>query len=136
MNKKKLLALPVVCVVVAMIGASVIAAGSVQKGIKVTDEDGNDITIDYSESETTATGPVLADLEGIQEQISAVNDKAKVEDAELVYKADITEDKAHDGTKTVTFNITALFLIHSPIVICSPFKLIVAIYSPLLIEID
>ena len=43
MNKKRLLALPVICIVVAMIGMAVMAASS-SKGFFVTDADGDDIT--------------------------------------------------------------------------------------------
>ena len=110
MNKKRLLALPVVCVVVAMIGASVMAAGSAQKNFTVTNEAGEDITANYSGSDFSLSDDDKASLvesfkniDGIQDQINEVNDKAKVEDAELVAVIDIEENVKTDGKKTVTF---------------------------------
>ena len=110
MNKKRLLALPVVCVVVAMIGASVMAAGSAQKNFTVTNEAGEDITANYSGLDVALSDDDKASLvesfkniDGIQDQINEVNDKAKVEDAELVAVIDIEENVKTDGKKTVTF---------------------------------
>ena len=110
MNKKRLLALPVVCVVVAMIGASVMAAGSAQKNFTVTNEAGEDITANYSGLDVALSDDDKASLvesfkniDGIQDQINEVNDKAKVEDAELVAVIDIQENVKTDGKKTVTF---------------------------------
>ena len=110
MNKKRLLTLPVVCVVVAMIGASVMAAGSAQKNFTVTNEAGEDITANYSGLDVALSDDDKASLvesfkniDGIQDQINEVNDKAKVEDAELVAVIDIEENVKTDGKKTVTF---------------------------------
>ena len=102
MNKKKLMALPVVCVAVAMIGASVMAAGSAQKNFKVTDESGTDITYDYSGNAFT-TDEKLADLgiDGLEDDIKAANKEAKIEDAEVVAAYEIKEDVSHSGKKTV-----------------------------------
>ena len=102
MNKKRLMALPVVCVVVAMIGASVMAAGSAAKNFKVTDENGVDITKDYS-GDAFSTDVKLADLgfDGIADAVKAANSEAKIEDAEVVAAYDIKEDVAHSGAKTV-----------------------------------
>ena len=102
MNKKKLLALPVVCVVIAMIGASVMAAGSAQKNFKVTDESGTDITADYS-GDSFSTSVKLADLglDGLEDRIKETNKEAKIEDAEVVAAYEIKEDVAHSGLKTV-----------------------------------
>ncbi len=102
MNKKRLMALPVVCVVVAMLGASVMAAGSASKAFKVLDEDQNDITVDYEGIEISSTFD-LSTLDGLQDKVTAVNKEAKVEDAQLVAAYDITETKAHSGDKTVIF---------------------------------
>ena len=112
MNKKRLMALPVVCVVVAMIGASVMAAGSATKNFKVEDEAGNDITKNYSYDDylPTVTADEIADsVKNMTEdadlvaKVAAVNDKANVADAELVVLYDINEDVATAGKKTVTF---------------------------------
>ena len=102
MNKKRLLALPVVCVVVAMIGASVMAAGSAQKNFKVTDESGTDITADYS-GDSFTTSVKLADLgiASIEDDVKAANKEAKIEDAEVVAAYMITENVSHSGMKTV-----------------------------------
>ena len=102
MNKKKLLALPVVCVVIAMIGASVMAAGSAQKNFKVTDESGTDITADYS-GDSFSTAVKLADLglDGLEDDVKAANSEANIDDAEVVAAYRITEDVAHSGKKTV-----------------------------------
>ena len=105
MNKKKLMALPVACVVVAMLGASVMAAGSAEKAFRVEDEDGNDITIEYEGTPISISGnEQLSDLDGIQDEIDAYNKEAKAEDAEIVaaYYIDPV-NKDHDGKKTVTF---------------------------------
>ncbi len=103
MNKKRLMALPVVCVVVAMIGASVMAAGSAQKNFKVTDESGTDITVDYSGDAFDAGSTKLADLglSGLEDDVKAANSEAKIEDAEIVAAYMITEDVSHTGKKTV-----------------------------------
>ena len=102
---KKLMALPVACVVVAMLGASVMAAGSAQKAFKVEDENGEDITIEYDGTPIGISGnEKLTDLDGIQDEIDAYNKEAKAEDAELVaaYYIDPV-NKDHAGVKTVTF---------------------------------
>ena len=102
---KKLMALPVACVVVAMLGASVMAAGSAQKAFKVEDENGEDITIEYDGTPIGISGnEKLTDLDGIQDEIDAYNKEAKAEDAELVaaYYIDPV-NKDHAGEKTVTF---------------------------------
>ena len=102
---KKLMALPVACVVVAMLGASVMAAGSAQKAFKVEDENGEDITIEYDGTPISISGnEKLTDLDGIQDEIDAYNKEAKAEDAELVaayYIDPVNVD--HAGEKTVTF---------------------------------
>ena len=112
MNKKRLLALPVVCVVVGMIGASVMAAGSAQKNFKVEDESGNDITKNYSYDDYLSTASPddvaqivksMSENDEIVSKVSAVNDKANVADAELVVLCDIFEDVTTAGKKTVTF---------------------------------
>ena len=112
MNKKRLLALPVVCVVVGMIGASVMAAGSATKNFKVEDEAGNDITKNYSYDDylSTVTADQIAESvksmtedDELVSKVAAVNDKANVADAELVVLYDIFEDVTTAGKKTVTF---------------------------------
>ena len=112
MNKKRLLALPVVCVAVAMLGVSVMAAGSAQKNFTVTDESGNDITKNYSYYDylSTVTADDIADsVKAMTEdadlvaKVADVNDKANVADAELVVLYDINEDVITAGKKTVTF---------------------------------
>jgi len=112
MNKKRLLALPVVCVVVAMIGASVMAAGSAAKNFKVEDEAGNDITKNYSYDDyrSTYSDDEVAEIvksmtedDELVSKVAAVNDKANVADADLVIMYDINEDVVTAGKKTVTF---------------------------------
>ena len=102
MNKKRLMALPVVCVVVAMIGASVMAAGSAQKNFKVTDEAGTDITKDYS-GDAFSTDVKLSSLgiDGLEDAVKSANSEAKIDDAEVVVAYNIKEDVAHTGKKTV-----------------------------------
>ena len=112
MNKKRLLALPVVCVVVAMIGASVMAAGSAAKNFKVEDEAGNDITknysyvdyrSDYSDDDVAEIVKSMTEDDTLVSEVAGVNDKANVADAELVIVYDIYEDVVTAGKKTVTF---------------------------------
>ena len=115
MNKKRLLARPVVCVVVGMIGASVMAAGSAQKNFTVTDEDGNDITKDYSldydvasaftdeEKSELFKNLIEGEEDTIKDLVSQQNDKANIEDAEMVVFVGIKENVQHTGNRTVTF---------------------------------
>ena len=112
MNKKRLLALPVVCVVVAMIGASLMAAGSAAKNFKVEDEAGNDITknysyddyrSDYSDDDVSEIVKSMTEDDELVSKVAGVNDKANVADAELVIVYDIYEDVVTAGKKTVTF---------------------------------
>lgn len=105
MNKKRLMALPVVCVVVAMIGASVMAAGSATKAFKVEDKDGNDITKLYDGTETTCAYDITEDSwDFLDDDIKDVNSEAKRADAKLVAAYVIDANSAVPaGNKTVTF---------------------------------
>ena len=105
MNKKRLLALPVVCVVVAMIGASVMAAGSATKAFKVEDQEGNDITKLYDGTEVTCPYDITEDAwKNLDDDIEAVNSEAKRSDAQLVASYNIKNNAAvPDGIKKVTF---------------------------------
>jgi len=103
--KKKLMALPVACVAVAMLGLSVMGAGSAAKAFKVEDKDGNDITKLYDGVEVACPYDITEDSwDFLDDDIEAQNSEAKREDAKLVASYEIDNITAvPDGNKTVTF---------------------------------
>lgn len=106
MNKKRLMALPIVCVVVGLLGASVMAAGSASKGFTVTDANGNDVTSNYDGTSVSGTAydvSVDEDWDWLDDEIAAVNSEAKRADAELVAYYDISAKGASNGNVTITF---------------------------------
>ena len=91
MNKNRLLALPVICIVVAMIGMAVMASSS-SKGFSVYDADGDDITSFFDGS--TLSGTDLSTVSGLQDKLTAANKDLKVADLKFVVGYDITPNKA------------------------------------------
>ena len=102
---KKLMALPVACVAVAMLGLSVMGAGSAAKTFKVEDKDGNDITKLYDGTDVTCPYDITEDYwDFLDDDIAAQNSEAKRADAKLVASIEIDKNSAvPDGNKTVTF---------------------------------
>ena len=80
MNKKKLIILPLIVVmIVAMMGISVLAAGgSATSGVKVYESDGSDVTSGFHAE--SVTGLDLSKVSGLQAKIDKVNNKLKVKD--------------------------------------------------------
>ena len=104
MNKKRLMALPIVCVVVGLLGASVMAAGSASKGFTVTDANGNDVTANFEGTTVSGSGYDLSDdseWDFLDSEIAEVNKEAKRADAELVAYYDISGKT--NGKVTITF---------------------------------
>ena len=87
MNKKRLLALPVICIVVAMIGMAVMAASS-SKGFKVLDADDQDISNLFDG--TVLSGTDLNSVSGLQDKLTAANKDLKIADLKFVVGYDIT----------------------------------------------
>lgn len=96
MNKKRLLALPIVCIVVAMLGVAVMAS-SATKGFKVEDADGDDITALFNGP--SASSIDLSTVSGLQDKLSAVDKDVKVSDLKFATGYDI-EPKATLDTTT------------------------------------
>ncbi len=80
MNKRKLIALPLIVVmVIAMMGFTVLAAGgSASSGFKVYESDGSDVTSGFTGS--SVSGIDLSKVSGLQAKIDKVNNKLKVKD--------------------------------------------------------
>lgn len=93
MNKKRLLALPIVCIVVAMLGVAVMAS-SATKGFKVEDGNGTDITNLFDGP--SASSIDLSTVSGLQDKLSAVDKDVKVSDLKYVVGYDVTPKAALD----------------------------------------
>ena len=80
MNKRKLIALPLIVVmVIAMMGFTVLAAGgSASSGFKVYESDGTDVTSGFHGE--SVTGIDLSKVSGLLAKIDKVNNKLKVKD--------------------------------------------------------
>ncbi len=89
MNKKKLMMVPVVAVVVAMLGVSVLAAApsSPSKYVKVEDADKNTVAATVTESSETVD---LTKIDGLADKVKAINSEAKLEDATRVVGYDVS----------------------------------------------
>ena len=110
MNMKKLLLLPIVGIVVSMLGVSVLAAGSPSKGVTITDKDGKDITADFEINEkplSSASNKDLTIIDGLKDDVAAVNKEADLADAELVACYDISSYGKHAG-ETITLTFTGV----------------------------
>ena len=104
MNKKKLMMVPVVAVVVAMFGVSVLAA-SPAKNVKVEDADKNTVAATVTESSETVD---LTKVDGLADKVKAINSEAKLEDAKFVVGYDVsTNEKNSPFTVTVYTTISA-----------------------------
>ena len=101
MNKKKFLMLPVVAVVVAMFGVSVLAA-SPAKSVTVKDADDNTVTATVTETSETVD---LTKIDGLADKVKAINSEAKLEDATFVVGYDISVSGGSAPYK-VTVNAT------------------------------
>ena len=87
MNKKRLLALPVICIVVAMIGMAVMASSS-SKGFKVFDAQGDEITNLFDGAPLSGTD--LSSVSGLQDKLTAANKDLKIADLKFVVGYNIT----------------------------------------------
>ena len=98
MNKKKLMMLPVVAVVVAMFGVSVLAA-SPAKNVSVKDADKNDVSFTAVECSDEVD---LTKIDGLADKVKGINSEAKLEDATRVVGYDVsTTSKNSPFTVTV-----------------------------------
>ena len=88
---KRLMTLPVIGIVVAMLGASVFAASPSATDFKVYDH-GTDVTQYFVKEDgflENVTDPVLADIEGIQDKINSVDSSLKPADFSIVQRFNI-----------------------------------------------
>lgn len=99
MNKKKLMMVPVVAVVVAMFGVSVLAA-SPSKNVIVKDADNNTVSATVSESSASVD---LTSIDGLADKVKAINSEAKLEDATLVVGYDVSTNETNSP-----FTVTVL----------------------------
>lgn len=105
MNKKKLMMLPIVAVVVAMFGVSVLAA-SPNVGPMLKDADGNDVC--DSATEITTVDYDLTTVDGLADKVKSINSEAKLEDAKFVVGYDLyTSSKNSPFTATINVTIGA-----------------------------
>ena len=110
MNMKKLLILPIVGIVVSMLGVSVLAAGSASKGATIIDKDGNDITADFEinvKPVTSVPARDLTQIDGLKDEVAAVNKEADLATAEVVAAYDISSYSKHAG-ETITLTFTGV----------------------------
>lgn len=103
MSKKRLLIIPIMAIIVAVMGISVFA-GSPSVGIDVRDKDGNNVTSEF----TTKDGKKidLTDIKGLQGEIDKVNNKLKVKDFKYIIGYDVEPDVGNSlnkGPYKVTF---------------------------------
>ena len=92
MSKKKLITLPlIVMMIVAVMGVSVIAAGSATSGFKVYQNNGStsadDVTSNFTG--TSAASLDLSSVSGLQAEVKKVNSKLKLSDFKLKQSVDI-----------------------------------------------
>ena len=93
MSKKKIIALPLIVVmIVAIMGMTVLAAGSATSGFKVYQNNGStsadDVTGHFTGS--SAKSLDLSSVSGLQAKINKVNSKLKVSDFKLKQSVDIS----------------------------------------------
>ena len=86
MSKKRLLILPIVILMVAIMGMSVFA-GSPSVGFDVRDNNGNDVTSNFQGTDCSKID--LTKISGLQKKIDEVNNKVKVKDFKYVIGYDI-----------------------------------------------
>ncbi|MBR2555542.1 MAG: LPXTG cell wall anchor domain-containing protein [Aeriscardovia sp.] len=87
MSKKRLLILPIVFLMVAIMGVSVFAGASPSVGFDVRDNNGNNVTSNFTGTDCSKID--LTKISGLQKKIDAVNDKVKVKDFKYVIGYDI-----------------------------------------------
>ena len=103
MNQKRLLALPIVCIVVAMLGVAVMAS-SATKGFKVEDANGTDITKLFDGP--SASSIDLSTVSGLQDKLSAVDKDVKVADLKFVVGYDIEPNAGFTGSEPSPYKVT------------------------------
>lgn len=101
MNKRKIIALPLIVVmIVAMMGFTVLAAGgSATSGVKVYESDGTDVTSGFHAE--NVTGIDLSKVSGLQAKIDKVNNKLKVKDFKFKVGYEIQGSKGTAPWKVV-----------------------------------
>ena len=104
MNKKSLLALPVIGLVVAMFSVAVLAA-SPAKGFKVYDKNMKDVTSEFNGEAITTTTFDPSTISGIQDALTAKDKDLKVGDFKYVIGYDI-EPKGTAADTPYTVEIT------------------------------
>lgn len=104
MNKKRLLALPVIGLVVAMFSVAVLAA-SPAKGFKVYDKNMKDVTSEFNGEAITTTTFDPSTISGIQDALTAKDKDLKVGDFKYVIGYDI-EPKGTAADTPYTVEIT------------------------------
>ena len=99
MNKKRLLALPIVCIVVAMLGVAVMAA-SPAKGFQVWDKDGTDVSAQFEGSSIRSTTFKVADISGIADALAAKDKDLKADNFSFVLGWDVEPKTGVSATDT------------------------------------
>ncbi len=102
MSKKKLMILPIVAIIVAIMGISVFA-GSPSVGVDVRDKDGNNVSSEFVVKEAKKID--LTKVSGLQKEIDKVNNKLKVKDFKYIVGYDV-EPGAGVTLKDAPYKVT------------------------------
>lgn len=102
MSKRKILIIPIVAVMVAIMGVSVFA-GSPSVGFNVRDKDGNDVTVNFEGTQCSKID--LTKVSGLQKEVDKVNNKVKIKDFKYVIGYDI-EPKAGYSLTASPYKVT------------------------------
>ena len=103
MNKKRLLALPVVTLIVALVGVAVMAA-SPAVGFKVYDKNDKDVTSEFNGEPITSTSFDPSTISGIQDALTAKDKDLKIGDFKYVLGYDI-EPKAGNAASDTPYKV-------------------------------
>lgn len=104
MSKRRIIIIPIVAVMVAVLGVSVFA-GSPSVGFNVRDKDGTDVTANFEGKQCSKLD--LTKVSGLQKKIDKVNNKVKIKDFKYVIGYDIEPQAGYSLTSSpykVTFS--------------------------------